>query len=94
MTPGGDVAALVGTARATDEQPAVDSIVVVIAPIADPLDDARTRAAIAPLAIRHAPGVRINAVACGEGATPADVDSAVAFLEGARSTTGQILRVD
>jgi hypothetical protein len=50
------------------------------------------RAAIAPLAVERAP-MRVNAVVAGHGAAPADVLAAIAFLDGARSTTGQILRV-
>ncbi|WP_374945201.1 Rossmann fold domain-containing protein [Sphingomonas sp.] len=49
-------------------------------------------AAIAPLAIERAP-MRVNAVVAGVGADPADIEAAVAFLDSARSTTGQLLRV-
>jgi hypothetical protein len=67
-----------------------DSVVLVIA-ARDPLEMALARAAIAPLAIERAPAMRVNAVVPAAGADPRDVDATVAFLERARSTTGQIL---
>ncbi|TXC70697.1 hypothetical protein FSB78_06930 [Sphingomonas ginsenosidivorax] len=69
-----------------------ESIVLVIAPRA-PLEMALARAAIAPLAIERAPAMRVNAVVPGVGADAHDVEAAVAYLENARSTTGQILDV-
>ena len=82
---GDDLVALV---RAADG----GSVVLVIA-AREPLAMAMARAAIAPLAIERAPGMRVNAVVPGVGADPRDVDAAVAFLEGAGSTTGQVLEV-
>ena len=70
-----------------------DSLVVVIAPRAS-LEMALARAAIGPLAVERAPAMRVNAVMPGAGASAADVAAAVAFLEGAQSTTGQILEID
>ncbi len=69
-----------------------ESVVLVIGP-REPLAMAMTRAAIAPLAIERAPTMRVNAVVPGHGADPRDVGAAVAFLDSARSTTGQILDV-
>lgn len=69
-----------------------DSVVVVIAP-RSPLDMALARAAIAPLAIERAPAMRVNAVVPGPAAEARDVDAAIAFLDRAQSTTGQILEV-
>ncbi len=69
-----------------------DSVVVVIAARA-PLEMALARAAIGPLAVERAPAVRVNAVVPGMGAKADDVAAAVVFLEGARSTTGQILEI-
>lgn len=86
LEPGGDIAALVrGTAG--------DSLVVVILPTLDALAMAQARAAIGPLAIELAPGTRLNAVVPAEGAHVADVDAAIAFLEQARSTTGQVIEI-
>jgi len=89
LAPGGDIATLVRDAAADG----AESIVVVIAPGADPLAAAVSRAAVGPLAVEHAPGVRINAVAPGATTAPDVVASAVAFLDSARSTTGQILEL-
>lgn len=69
-----------------------DSVVVVIG-ACGALEMARARAAIGPLAVERAPGVRVNAVVPGGDADAADVAAAVAFLERARSTTGQVLVV-
>ncbi len=68
-----------------------DSLVVVIAPGRDALSAALAEAAIGPLAGERAPAMRGNAVG-GDGA-PADVDAMAAFLDGAGSTTGQVVRV-
>jgi hypothetical protein len=84
LQPGHDIAALVRGADAA-------SLVVVVPPLADGLATALARAAIAPLAIECAPDRRLNAVFVHEGASVADVDAAVVFLEQAWSTTGQIL---
>ena len=86
LEPGGDIAALVRGALG-------ESRIVVIPATLDPLAMAQARAAIGPLAIELAPAVRVNAVAPTEHAQHADVDAAVAFLEQARSTTGQLLVV-
>ena len=59
----------------------------------DALATARARAAIGPLAVERAPGVRVNAVVMGADADPEQVEAAARFLEGARSTTGQVLEV-
>ncbi len=82
----GDIAALVRGA-------AGESRIVLIPANLDPLTMAQARAAIGPLAIELAPAVRVNAIAPTEGAQQSDVDAAVAFLEQARSTTGQLLVV-
>lgn len=81
-----DIAALVRAAKA-------ESLAVAIAPGRDPLALAQARAAIGPLAIERAPATRVNAVLWSEGADPADIAAAIAFLERARSTTGQILEI-
>lgn len=84
--PGDDIAALVRGAEA-------ESLVVIVAPGRDPLALAVARASIGPLAMEKAPGAWVNAVLVVEGADPADVDSAAAFLESARSTTGQVIEL-
>jgi hypothetical protein len=81
-----DVAAIVRSAAA-------ESIVLVLAADWPPLVLARLRASVAPLAIERAPDTRVNAVILGEGAGAAAVDAAIAFLESARSTTGQVLEI-
>ena len=78
---------------AVASEPAVESLVVVLPQPADPLATALARAAIAPLAMEGAPSQRLNMVVDRGDARPADIDSAVLFLESARSTTGQILEV-
>ncbi len=83
---GGDIAALVRGAGG-------ESLVVVISPMLDALTMAQARASIAPLAVELAPSTRLNAVVPGEGADPVDIDAAVAFLERAQSTTGQVLEI-
>lgn len=75
--------------RAADDE----SVVVVIDAGWSRLASALALAAIAPLAIERAPAGRLNLVVRGAEADPAAVDAAVAFLEGARSTTGQVLTV-
>lgn len=84
--PGDDLAALV---RAAD----ADSVLVLIDPALEPLDIARARASIGPLAVERAPDVRVNALLAAADADPADVEAAARFLEAARSTTGQLLEV-
>ena len=70
-----------------------ESVVVVIDSGWAALPLALAQAAIAPLAIERAPAGRLNLVVRGAGADPAAVEAAVAFLEAARSTTGQILAI-
>jgi hypothetical protein len=70
-----------------------ESVVVVIDSDWAPLPLALAQAAIAPLAIERAPAGRLNLVVRGAGADPAAVAAGVAFLEAARSTTGQILAI-
>ncbi len=86
LLPGDDIAVLVRAAR--DD---VESLVVVIVPGFDPLALAQAKAAIGPLAVELAPACRLNAIIAAENAAPDAVDSAIAFLEQARSTTGQLL---
>lgn len=66
---------------------------VVIPAALDALAMALAKAAIGPLAVELAPATRVNAVVLEEGGDPADVDAAVAFLEQARSTTGQLIEI-
>jgi hypothetical protein len=84
--PGGDLVAPVRSADA-------ESVLVLIDPALDPLTMAQARAAIGPFAIERAPGTRVNALLAAPDADPADVAAAARFLEGARSTTGQLLEV-
>ena len=86
LDPDGDIAALARGAGS-------ESLVVVISPLLDALAMAQAKAAIGPLAVELALATRVNAVVLAEGARPADVDAAVAFLEQARSTTGQVLEI-
>ena len=86
LEPGGDIAALVRGAVG-------ESLVVVIPATLDPLAMAQARAAIGPLAAELAPAACVNAVISTEDADPVDVDAAVAFLEKARSTTGQLIEM-
>lgn len=86
LEPGADIAALVRGAVG-------DSLTVVIPSTLDALAMAQARAAIGPLAVELAPATRVNAVALAEGADSADVDAAVAFLENAPSTTGQLIEI-
>lgn len=89
--PGDDVVALVRAAlvRAAD----VESVLVLFDPALDPLATALARAGIGPLAVERAPGVRVNAIIAAADADLADVEAAALFLEGARSTTGQLLEI-
>lgn len=86
LAPGDDIAALVRRAHG-------ESVVVVIPATLDPLAMAQARAAIGPLAVELAPGCRLNAVCPTVAADPVDVEAAIAFLEQARSTTGQLLEI-
>ena len=70
-----------------------ESLVLVFEPGRDPLAMAQALAAIGPLAIEVAPARRVNAVVVTHGAMPEDIDAAVAFLDQALSTTGQIITV-
>lgn len=87
LAAGDDIAALV---RAT---PGGASLVVVIAPGRDSFALAQVRAAIGPLAVERAPASRVNAVFPGADARNADVEAAIAWLDGASSTTGQLIDV-
>lgn len=82
--PGDDIAALVRGAGG-------ESVVIVIEHGRDPLTAALAEASIVPLAIERAPAMRVNAV-LAQGAA-ADVDAMASFLDTARSTTGQVIRV-
>lgn len=81
---GDDIAAAVRAA-------AGDAVTLVIE-ANDPLSQATAIAAIGPLALERVP-MRVNAVVAEPGASEDDVDAAVGFLDSARSTTGQVLRV-
>lgn len=83
---GDDVAALV---RATNGE----SVVVLFDAELDPVELAQARAAIGPLAVERAPVMRVNAVVALAGARGENVQAAARFLDGARSTTGQVLEV-
>jgi len=87
LAPGEDVVAAVRAARAK-------SLTVVIAPGFDSLALALARAAIGPLARERAPETRVNAVVLGPAHRPDDADAAIAFLEAAGATTGQLLDVN
>ena len=70
-----------------------ESLVIVIDAGWAPLALALAKAAVAPLAIERAPGGRLNLVVRGAAADPVAVEAAIAFLETARSTTGQVLEI-
>lgn len=86
LAPGDDLAALI---RASTPEV---SLAVIVMPGRDPLSLALARAAIGPLAIERAPA-RLNAVLPHPQADPADVEAALAWLEGAASTTGQLIEI-
>ncbi|MBX9881985.1 MAG: hypothetical protein K2X73_08425 [Sphingomonas sp.] len=65
-------------------------VVVVLGADLGVLERALASAAIGPLAIERTPA-RVNAVDCGAGVAAADVEQALAFLEAADCTTGQVL---
>lgn len=79
------VAALIEAVRA-----AAGDVSVVIRADLPALERALLLAAIAPLAIERTPA-RINALDCAEGVAPEAVAEALAFLERADCTTGQVL---
>jgi hypothetical protein len=68
-------------------------VLLLIDPLVPALARAMLLAAIGPLAVELAPGIRIGALDLAAGAAPADIAAAAHFLARARSTTGQILRV-
>lgn len=84
--PEDDIAALVRAA-------AGESVLALLDPALDPLAMAQARAAIGPLAVERAPDTRVNALVAARDAEPGDVEAAARFLEGARSTTGQVIEV-
>lgn len=84
--PRDDIAALV---RAAGDR----SVLIMLDPALDPLALAQARAAIGCLAVECAPATRVNALLPAADAEPEDVEAAARFLEGARSTTGQVLEV-
>jgi len=86
LTPAADIVDLVATTTGK-------SLVVVVESGRDDLALARTLAAVGPLARRQAPARRINLVVAGEGADPRAVDAAARFLDGAASTTGQVITI-
>ena len=57
------------------------------------IDRAMLIAALGPLAIELAPATRLVALDLAADAAPADVAAAAEYLAGARSTTGQMLRI-
>lgn len=69
-----------------------EHILLLFAADLPPLDAALLRAALGPLAIERAP-TRVNALLAHPGADSAAVEAAAIFLEGARSTTGQLIEV-
>ena len=69
------------------------ALLVVDAPV-PALDRALLLAAIGPLAVELAPRTRIGAIDIAPGAALSDVAAAAAFLAGARSTTGQVLKIE
>lgn len=84
--------ASVDQATAQVRSSAAESVLLLLPPDLDPLHAATLRAALGPLAIERAPG-RVNALVALAGTDPAAVEAAALFLEGARSTTGQLLEV-
>lgn len=85
--PGDDAAALVRQAERAE------SILLFFDPALGVLETAQALAAVGPLAIELAPTARVNAVRASADADAADVEAAARFLEGARSTTGQVIEV-
>ncbi len=87
---GAAVAAIVAALRQSEAEFA---LLVVDVPV-PALDRALLLAAIEPLAVELAPHTRIGAIDVARGARIADVAPAAAFLAGARSTTGKILKIE
>lgn len=85
LAPGDDVLTLVRDAQA-------ESLVVVSPGLKSP-EVSMMRASIELLAVERAPAVRVNAVVAAATAQAGDVEAAIVFLEGARSTTGQVIEV-
>lgn len=69
-----------------------EHVLLLLPPDLDPMEAALARSALGPLAIGRAPD-RVNALAAAEGSDPATAEKAACFLEGARSTTGQVLEL-
>ena len=69
------------------------SILLVMPAEAGTIDRQMLVAGIAPLAVELAPKVRISVIDPTPDATVRDIVAAAAFLIGASSTTGQVLRV-
>lgn len=86
LFPQDDIAAVI---RASSSE----SVVVVIHPGRDPVAQAQALAALSPLAIERAPGLRLNAVVVGDSATRASIAAAAVFLDAAASMTGQVIVV-
>jgi thioredoxin-like negative regulator of GroEL len=80
---------LLTVGRAVD----AESLVVVLPAGLQPAEAALARAMLELLAVERAPWARINAVLPATASDPADVDAAVAFLESATATTGQLLEL-
>jgi hypothetical protein len=88
LTAGENPAAALHAAAAAGED-----VVAIMAAGQSPFATAIARAAVEAVAVERAPAVRVNAVAAGVAAAPAAIEAAVAYLERARSVTGQWLAV-
>ena len=86
LAPGDDMAAMVRGAQG-------ESLVVVIPTTLEPVTLAMATAAIAPLAVERAPATRVNAVIAPPEHRTCELEAAIAFLESAASTTGQIVEL-
>lgn len=91
LIPSGDINAVLDRVRA---MPSPATVIVLDGAATPPFDAHLLLAAIEPLAIEAAPQRRISAVHAAPNADPADVAAATAFLLGAISVTGQIIRID
>ncbi len=91
LIPSGDINAVLDRVRA---MPSPATVIVVDGAATPPFDAHLLLAAIEPLAIEAAPQRRISAVHAAPNADPADVAAATAFLLGAISVTGQIIRIE
>lgn len=91
LAAGDTVGALLAAVRAGGE--GADAIIVDVAPDIAALERHLILAAIAPLAIELAPGIRLCAIDIGEGAAPEDVAAVRDWLAGADCTTGQVVAV-